>query len=445
MSKKRGRRSKSGLLGLALLLLLLLLLLPLSGFLAGILPDGGRLANEPDAAPSREPGTLRVLVVRPRDQEPVPGARITVNGINAAASDDRGETALTKLQDGPVLLEATSGGTTVRAWVDARLTDTVRLEVTASPVRTGRAPDGARALLLDRQGREIARTNIKDGRYTLPDDPDAAAVCIQCAGTAPRSLTDGDVPDVAETKITGIVAGLYGEFEVFGEMEGANGDIRLPFRMRLNADAQGRFRGKLPAGARAFGVTADGRPFALDGSAQRLPRLAEVGGRVQTALGSAVHLATLDFAPVGPDDRPIPMPPLRIEADENGVFQHARFPAVRCRVSVSGRDCATRVFEDVTPKTGLSFTLDAGYTVRGRAVDPAGAPVPHALILAEGLPAGDGHRPLLRDRADAQGRFLVRGLGGHFARVRVIARGFAPTTIARVQKNARLRVVLLPE
>jgi len=435
--------------GLAVVLLLLLLLLPLSGFLAGVLPGGGRRESEPAPSELRVPGTLRVLVRRPAGA-PVEGARITVNGLEASASDARGEVTLAKLP-GPVLVEASFEGRRARAWVDPDVTDTVRLEPAPEPVRTGRAPDGATVLLLDRDGRELARDDVEDGRYELPDEPGAVAVCVQVEGAAPISVRDGDAfpPDDDDdddaVAVEGRVAGLFGPFEIFGELMGANADVRLPFRARARANADGRYAVKLPRDARAFGVTPDGQPFPLGVDAGAPPPMVELGGRVQTALGSPVHAAVLELYPLDSDGRPTPLPPVRLRADEDaGTFALDRFPAVRCRVRVEGRDCATRIFEDVDPGPDLAFTLDAGYAVKGRVVDPAGRPVPSAVIKAEGLPAGDGRRPLLEDRADAEGRFLVRGLGGRYARIRVEAEDHVPTTITRVDKNARLRVVLLP-
>jgi hypothetical protein len=49
---------------------------------------------------------------------------------------------------------------------------------------------------------------------------------------------------------------------------------------------------------------------------------------------------------------------------------------------------------------------------------------------------------MARAHTDAKGGFLLRGLAGDHARVRVTAEGYWPTTLEDVAPEARLRVVL---
>ncbi|MGH7162474.1 MAG: hypothetical protein ACREID_03235, partial [Planctomycetota bacterium] len=93
-ARRRGPGGK--LLGAIVLLLLLAALLPLSGYVAGILPGGGRRPAQGAAARAASfAGGFKVTVLRAEDSSPVEGATIVVRGLAGgeagAVSDAAGE------------------------------------------------------------------------------------------------------------------------------------------------------------------------------------------------------------------------------------------------------------------------------------------------------------------------------------------------------------------
>jgi hypothetical protein len=184
MTQNRRIRSPRGLFGALALLLLIFAMLPLSSFLAGFLPGGGRLpAVEPDGGSD---GTLRVTVVGADHRDPVEGARILVERLTGgeaqAESDALGQVVLEGLGPGPVRVEASVNGHKAETWADPSVDPEVYLAVAEDPKRTGtvRYADGTPAdalvLLLNGNGQELAAARTdEEGRYEVADDADAAA------------------------------------------------------------------------------------------------------------------------------------------------------------------------------------------------------------------------------------------------------------------------------
>jgi hypothetical protein len=301
----------------------------------------------------------------------------------------------------------------------------------------------ARVALLDRHGDEleVTRTDTQ-GRYELPDHPEAAAVCAAAADLAPASEPDGDIVLGAGHEVRGrLTTGAKGPLEIYGDVPGARGDGRLPLRARWTIGDDGSFRGRLPEGARAWALV-DGLPVRVRDGDIDAPERVVAEGRVVGPDGKPAANARLFFRPLLDDDFAAPLPGLRVDAGEDGRFEANGFAAARYVVEVDAAGLARTIVSGVNPADGdIEIRLAAGFDLRGFVVDSRGLPVDDARVLALGLPE-DTSRPLARARTDAHGGFLLLGLAGDRARVRVTAEGYWPTTLEDVRPEARLRVVL---
>jgi hypothetical protein len=449
----KEKRPPTRLLGAVLLLLLLALLLPLGGFLAGLLP-GGRARASADPAPGarREPGTLEVTVLRASDRTPVAGARIVVERLTGgeaqAESDAEGRVRVKGLGSGPVRVRTTVEGREAETWADPGVRPDVLLAVGAEPTRAGRvlrtggAAARARVSLLAEDGRELASTETDErGAYELPDLPDAAAVCAVAEGCAPAIAPGGELVLREGSLVEGRIAGAAGgKLSVHGRVAAPRSDEMLVFRAEWDVGPDGTFRGRLPAGAEAFGLYG-GLPVRVAAGTIDLPKAARVSGTVRRADGLPAARAALLFRPLVDADFATPLPGLRVDADANGQFQASGFADVRYSVEAYAPDCATRVIPEVRPGDPLEITLEKGVAIGGFVVDTTGLPVPGARVRAVGLPEGEG-RPVLSAVADPQGRFRIAGLGGARQRVRITAPGYHPTTLDLRAPTSDLRVVL---
>ena len=122
------------------LLLLLAALLPLSAYLAGIIPGGGHRPDpEKHREATRQPGRLKVTVIRAEDRSPVQGAIIQIRGLSSgqaeATSDTEGKATLDGLGAEPVRVEVTADGRTNSAWANPDAEDEILLAVASRPVR----------------------------------------------------------------------------------------------------------------------------------------------------------------------------------------------------------------------------------------------------------------------------------------------------------------------
>jgi hypothetical protein len=218
-------------------------------------------------------------------------------------------------------------------------------------------------------------------------------------------------------------------------------DEMLPFRATWKVEKDGGFRGRLPAGAEAFG-TFRGLPVRIASGEVLLPAPGQARGTVRRADGSPAARAVLLFRPLLDADFPTPLPGLRVEADARGEFAATGFAAMRYSVEAYAPGCARQVMADVAVgKEPIEVVLAPGFSVGGFVVDAAGLPVPGARVSAVGLPE-DGSRPVITATADEQGRFELTGLGGTHARLRVTAEGHHATTLDRLPPTTALRVVL---
>jgi hypothetical protein len=442
-----ARQRRPRLLGALILLILLCLLFPLGSFFTGFLPGGkSRAEAVPEPEPRHAAGSLQVTVVRAEDQKPVAGARVIVErltgGESREESDARGRIRLEGLGAGPVRVEATIDGRTAEAWADPAVTREVLLAVAPEPRRTGRVKGApARVSLLDDTGHEIAACKTDaHGRYDLPDRE--GSICAVAEGFAPAVAEGNDLVLREGALVQGkLLGGGAGALSVTGIVASPGADDMLPFRAEWQVGEDGTFRGRLPAGARAFG-TYRGLPVKIANGDVALPAPAKVAGVVKRADGSPAGRAVLLFRPLLDADFATPLPGLRVEAEANGEFAATGFAATRYSVEAYAPGCATRVVPEVmVGKGAIEIVLAPGFSIGGFVVDTKGLPVPGAKVRAVGVPEGSD-RPVLSATADAHGRFHLAGLGGTSARLRVTAKGYHPTTLDGLDASSTLRVVL---
>ena len=452
---RRKKRSRKSLFGALALLALLGAMLPLGSFLAGLLSGGGRLddpdALDPEATP---PGSLQVTVLRAADRSPVAGATIVITGLaggeTEAVTDRTGRARFQDLPHGPVRVVATIGNARAAAWTDPWREGGLLLAVAPKRLRRGRVVTGdgrgvasARVHLLDRDGQPLDSTRSDaQGRYELIDDPDGHCVCADPDDAAPGVATSGDIVIRAGELRSGRLLGTgAGEFMVYGRLHAPDDDAMFSFRARWKLDADGRFSGRLPRGVSAWGVQG-GRPFEIRDGDIEMPQEVTAKGRVLRADRRGAGGAALWFRPLLGADFPLPLPGIHLQADDRGRFEKPGFADIRYAVEVRARGCATRLVSDASPGAGpIEFLLEEGYAVAGFVMDARGLPVPFALVYAVSMPSSNDW-PVARDRADERGAFVIRGLGGEHASVRVVAPGYHPTTLEPVRATDQLRVTL---
>lgn len=418
------------------LLALLAGFLPLSRFVAGWVPGGGR---RPDERPAPPPGERVISVLRAADRTPVAGARILLRDLEGRrtemTADESGRVRLPGT--GPLLVQATSAGERGEAWVTG---DTV-LEITPAKRRSGRVrtPEGAAVAhaavrLLSAEGEVLASTESgPDGRYEVLEDPRAVAVCAAADGGAPASALEGDLVLGPGRPIRARILGAHpGPIEIFGEFAPADTDRLLPFRSSATTGSDGSFETHVPRGARAFGVV-DSIPFVLRDGEIDLPPRETLRGKVRPPCA-----ATLLFRSTTSGDFPAPIPPVTVSCDARGEFSVvlARSP---WQVEVRAEGFAALLVEDVVPGARpLLIDLKPGFALEGSVADSEGRAVAGAQVLAHGLPAG----VLRRGYSDGTGRFRLTGLSGETARIRVLAAGFAPWQRDEVPPGAGLAITL---
>lgn len=444
--------------GAALVLLVILaLLLPLSGFLAGILPggDSGGTPVAGDRRPAPERGDLQVTVTSGETRRPVSGAEIVVRGLEGGEtrvvqSDHRGRASIAGFGEGPVHVTARHDGLSAAGWHDPAVEGRIEVPVERRRVRTGvvRRADGspveATVRLVSGDGEELASVSTgPGGRYELPNDHRAASLCAEPNEGSPAAAVSGDlVIESGKEHVGRLLDAGDGKLEVFAAVSTDGEDRLLLVRATWRVAADGTFRGRLPEGARAWALFGE-RPFLLEEGDVMLPELVALRGIVVRPDGSAVRGARLVFGALLGEDFPPPLPAREVTTGRDGTFQAKDFAAMRYTVRISGPGCADRVVHDVTvANESLRFVLRVGFSVRGSVVDGSGLPVPDARILAIGLPDDEGKRPVLQTITDDDGRFHLEGLGGDWARLRVTAKDHHSATLEKVVPDQRVRVAL---
>jgi hypothetical protein len=218
----------------------------------------------------------------------------------------------------------------------------------------------------------------------------------------------------------------------------------LPFRAEWRVAEDGGVRGRVPAGAEAFG-TYRGLPVRIAAGEIPLPPTARATGTVRRFDGAPAARAALLFRPLLDADFAPPLPGRLVHANERGEFDEPELAAVRYAVEAYAPGCAKRIVPEVLPGKGpIEIVLAQGWAIDGFVVDAQGLPVARARIRAVGLPE-EAERPVLGATADNLGRFRIAGLGGTHARLRVTAKGFYPTTLELPSTTDRLTVNLQEE
>jgi len=174
-----------------------------------------------------------------------------------------------------------------------------------------------------------------------------------------------------------------------------------------------------------------------------LPSRVEAHGSVVGPGGVPAAGASLLFRPLLGEDFPVPLPGLRVVAGRDGTFRAKGFCATDYAVEARAAGCAATLFPRVAPADGpLEIRLEAGFRLSGRVVDAAGLPLCGAELVAMGVPDDAGRFLPATARSGRDGLFVLEGLGGTSARLRVAAPGFHPTTLEALSASANLRVPL---
>ena len=279
---------------------------------------------------------------------------------------------------------------------------TIRLHVHPHRATVRRVRDGrgspvplARVLLVDEAGEPLAETRTDpEGRYTLPQEDDAAAVVVLPEGGAPAVAPRGDIVLGKGERLEGRLPGGAGarSLEVYA-VAPSDGDTTLPLRLTWPVKEDGSFSGLLPAGARAWGLF-EGLPVRLDGGAVSLPERVRASGRVTLPDGRPAAGATLFFRPLLNGGFQAPVPGLRVHAGDDGRFEAAGFARVRYSLEVRAEGCAARRIDEVAPADGpIEVVVRPGFRVEGIVMDARGLPVARARVRALGLPDPETEMP----------------------------------------------------
>jgi hypothetical protein len=306
-------------------------------------------------------------------------------------------------------------------------------------------PADAVVKLLDETGRELDRTRTDaSGNYDLPALPNVAVVLAEARRGAPSLSRSYDLVIEEGESVRGRLLGVKpGLLEVHAVLP-TDDDRMFEFRTRWPVDDAGRYAGRLPSGARAFGMV-DGIPVLLDGKERSLPPTVRAAGRITRRNGSVPQWIDLTVAPDLDPTRSNPFPGRRLRVDRQGRFRASDLVAIPYRVVARAPGCATTIRDDVRfGSEPLRIELAPGYELEGFVLDREDNPIEGAIVRAMGLPDPGHEWPTARVTTDARGRFILEGLGGEYARVRVTAPGRLATTVERANPEEPLRVVLQP-
>ncbi|MFQ5845747.1 MAG: carboxypeptidase-like regulatory domain-containing protein [Planctomycetota bacterium] len=439
--RRRGRR--------LLLLLLLAVLLPIGGWVAGILPGGGR---SPTGAPSTDDAERRpftVTLLRSEDRSPIAGARISVRSAwgesaHEGASDERGRARFERAPPGPLRVDVSAPGRRRSLWTAAGPGADITLVVPPGRVRRGRVrrPDGSpvrgRVHLLGASGRKLAQADTDaDGRFRIVDHPSALYVCIEPEDGAPAVTPLGEDLVVERGKeVRGRLLGARGgRLEVFIRLVTPE-DVIVEARARWKVAGDGSFVGHLPPDATAWALYG-GAPLSVREGEIPLPRRVAVRGRVAGPRGAPAPGAQVEFHPYVGGDFPVPVPPRRVVTGPDGSFAVDDLSAGRYEVAVHRSGCRPFVVDEYRTGSGdLDIRLRRGHRLRGRVQAADGTPVEGAFVLA--FLDGDWRR----DVTDHQGVFVMAGLPETVPDLRVVHAGFGDTSLQSVSTHDELVVTL---
>ncbi|MHC4952424.1 MAG: carboxypeptidase-like regulatory domain-containing protein [Planctomycetota bacterium] len=455
-SRKRGSRKR---LFWLLFLLLFALLFRFNPYLAGVLPGGGRWRDDP-TPDARQPGVLEILVVRHDDRRPVPGVTLRVAGLDGqqreAVSDEYGRARFEGLAATPHRIDADSDARSgagvdagrASAWSDPGRA--ITMELAPRRQRTGQVrdeqgnPQPGTVHLLDADARILAtdRTDA-DGRFTLPYDERAVAVCAWPDRGPPGAALSGDV-------LVGEAREAHGRLpapgpdavDVIARMPDSTEDRLVPLRLRWRVDPAGAYRGLLPLGADAW-VIHDGAPLPL-GEAPPPDAKTTLHGRVVDGAEAPLPGVTVRARPLRHG-----MPVAPFPADRNtvtrpdGTFAFEEMNPGSYALTLTAPGKARMVVQEVSTRAPpTTIVMHAGFRIRGRVLNGEGKPLRGVDVFALGTPDPDARYPESHGRTTDDGRFVLDRIGGEYARVRVQMRGYQPITMMKVARNGNVTVKL---
>lgn len=451
MARSPKRRRRRSLLGL-LVLLLLFLLFKLNPFLAGVLPGGGRWESDPEPDPIRA-GALEVLVVRGADREPVQGATVHLAGLDgderSSKSDRDGKTQFEGLSAQPYRVDAKGRSQIASAWSEPGRS--IRMALHPRNERTGIVRDSAgeprsgTAFLLDRDARVLATDDVdQDGRYRLPDHPDAVAVCVWPDQGAPGATSSGDIVvgegDLVRGRIP--VPGTDEALKVFALIPDRTEDRLIPLRAEWSAQADGSYEGRLPKGARAW-IVHDGAPYPV-GVTTPLRETAAIEGVVTDGAARPLAGVTVLARPLRDGLPVIPFPMAKSQLTTgDGKFRIEPLGEGSYALELSAPGRARMVMHEVpTGSPAISIVMTPGFRIRGLVLDSDGNPVLDAEVFALATPDDHARYPEATTKTTSDGRFVLDRIGGDYARVRVRKEGFAEATMMKMLPNKYINVRL---
>jgi len=177
---------------------------------------------------------------------------------------------------------------------------------------------------------------------------------------------------------------------------------------------------------------------------------AVIRGQVNAAGGGPIYGAraelysTLDLVLQKPDEQ---KPWKVVFSDGQGrfAFTHVSTPSIRVRVSADGYESQTRTTSNALDGEArdqdLTFELNAGQSLRGRAVDDNLAPVAKARVEATSLTKDFQSTAVAF--SDASGYFILDGVGSNAYQVRATCEGYSDATLPHVDPaDGDLQIVL---
>jgi len=450
-SPKRRRRSLFGLL----VLLLFLLLFKLNPFLAGVLPGGGRWESDPRPDPIRQ-GMLDILVVWGPHGDPVGGATIQLSGLDGDRRSTRSDTTGKALFEGlaaqPYRIDAAGQSEIASAWSEPGRS--ITMELHPQPQRSGTvrnvhgAPESGTAFLLDRDAHVLATDDVgRNGRYVLPDHPNAASVCVWPDRGAPGATTAGDIVVGEGERVRGRIAvpGVEKTFDVFALIPDRTEDRLVPLRARWAARPDGSYEGWLPRGARAW-IVYDGAPYPVG--------VTTAGRKAGAIEGIVTDSAQRPLAGVSISARPLreglPVAPFPLVTGNttgpDGKFRIEPLGEGSYALELAAPHRASIVIpEAATGSAPISIVMTRGFRIRGRVLDPDGRPVYGADVFALATPDPDARFPEAATKTTSDGRFVLDRIGGAFARVRVRKDGYRDATLMKVPPEGNTTIRLRNE
>lgn len=267
-------------------------------------------------------------------------------------------------------------------------------------------------------GMRTKNATVTAGETTIVDFDETGGVLVR--GTVRR----GDEP-IADARTMWVSAWTGGMPEVQSAQTGSDGrfEVRLPRAGRYQVSITG------PDGGSGTTVTVPDEP---EVEMDVVLRTAGVAGRVVGADGEAIAGAAVQAVPDSDDAIAVSGGSAITESD--GTFRIEGLDPGRYTIVAGASGYAGAEVEGVVvPESGdpapVEIALQAGRAVRGRVVDPAGAPVAGAMTLVFPAGAEPSFGGAVDGVTDRNGRFENQQAPDGTLSVIVLTQGFAPTAV----------------